>query len=60
VKQTDDGIVRQQLKNNLSDQRAGIQKRVALDFTALSNKTGNVRIKVALYRFPLRIVAVEK
>jgi hypothetical protein len=60
VKQTDHGIVRQQLKNNLSDRRARKQKRVAPVFTGLFNKTGNVRIKLALSRFPLRIVVVEK
>jgi len=60
VKQTDDGIVRQQLKINLSYRRTGIRKPVALVFTVLSNKTGNVRINIEFYHVPATIVAVEK
>jgi len=54
MKETDDGIVRQQLKINLSYRRAGIV------FTVLSNKTGNVSINIAFYRAPATIVALKK
>lgn len=60
MKQTENGIVRQQLKINLSNRRAGIRKVVPLVFTVLSKNTGNLRINVAFYSVPSKTVAVEK